>query len=169
MRLWCLESNRRVLNVSIWLKQEIAQDRMKIHPIHFCLWTEDHGNHYDLYITQVQHYKNARRQHSLSTALLSNFDNKMQAQSCYIRSRMIQQLSQKQTYSYHSQILPEHAPFPSKNHPHAYNSVSDINLSCLEYATGTVHPEHRYDNVTFLPLVLHLGLRIDLIQRMGAN
>ena len=26
----------------------------------------------------------------------------------------------------------------------------------------------RYDNVTLIPLVLHLGLRIDPIQRMGA-
>ena len=27
----------------------------------------------------------------------------------------------------------------------------------------------RYDNVTLIPLVLHLVVRIDLIQRMGAN
>ena len=28
---------------------------------------------------------------------------------------------------------------------------------------------HRYDNVTLIPLVLQLGLRIGPIQRMGAN
>ena len=34
---------------------------------------------------------------------------------------------------------------------------------------GTQDEEkHRYDNVTLIPLVLHLGLRIDPIQRMGA-
>jgi hypothetical protein len=28
---------------------------------------------------------------------------------------------------------------------------------------------YRYDNITLIPLVLQLGLRIGLIQRMGAN
>jgi hypothetical protein len=38
-------------------------------------------------------------------------------------------------------------------------SVSD--LSC--------YVSYRYDNVTLIPLVLQLGLRIGPIQRMGAN
>ena len=82
---------------------------MKIHPIHFCLWTEDHGNRYDLYITQVQHYKNTRRRHSLSHQILTLRLRKMQAQSCYIRSRMIQLYPRNRHTHTTSQILPEHA------------------------------------------------------------
>ena len=32
-----------------------------------------------------------------------------------------------------------------------------------------LHTAGRYDNVTLIPLVLQLGLRIGPIQRMGAN
>ena len=34
---------------------------------------------------------------------------------------------------------------------------------------GHLGTEHRYDNVTLIPFVLQLGLRIGPIQRMGAN
>jgi hypothetical protein len=45
-----------------------------------------------------------------------------------------------------------------------YLLVHNINMS---YHLNCVY--YRYDNVTLIPLVLQLGLRIGPIQRMGAN
>jgi hypothetical protein len=42
-------------------------------------------------------------------------------------------------------------------------------LEIPENASRTIIPNARYDNVTLIPFVLQLGLRIGPIQRMGAN
>ena len=53
----------------------------------------------------------------------------------------------------------------------AYNQVDFYNLilSLVNQLINVDTRNIRYDNVTLIPLVLQLGLRIGLIQRMGAN
>ena len=49
------------------------------------------------------------------------------------------------------------------------NKVTVVSMSyrILQITNDTLNT--RYDNVTLIPLVLQLGLRIGLIQRMGEN
>jgi hypothetical protein len=44
-----------------------------------------------------------------------------------------------------------------------------MSLSILDFDNTLCRINPRYDNVTLIPLVLQLGLRIGPIQRMGAN
>jgi hypothetical protein len=53
--------------------------------------------------------------------------------------------------------------------PYKYKTKDPSNTGLLFFFVLSNNICIRYDNVTLIPLVFQLGLRIDPIQRMGAN